>query len=156
MAVLTARPRRWYSSDYRILDGDVEIASLRVKLFRDTGIFQVEGEDYQINVEGFLKGRFELRQGPTILAKAEKTRRKFEIRTSGHRMTLESNGILGRSWDLHVMTGPIGSIRALGWLNNAAEADLPDELPLPLRIFLFYLVLLTWRRQAAGAAAAGG
>lgn len=156
MATLVARPRRWYSSEYRILDGEVEIASLRLKLLRDTGIFQVEGKEYQIDVEGFLRGRFELKEGPMILAKAEKTRRKFEIRTGGQRMTLEANGLLGRSWDLHVMTGPIGSIRSLGWLKNAAEANLPEELPLPLRVFLFYLVLITWRRQAAGAAAAGG
>jgi hypothetical protein len=156
MASLVARPRRWYSSDYRILDGDREIASLRLKIFRDTGVFEVEGKEYQIRVEGFLRGRFELMEGPTVLAKAEKSRRTFEIRTSGHRMTLKANGLLGRSWDLHVLTGPVGSIRSLGWLKNSAEADLPDELPLSLRVFLFYLVLVTWRRQAAGAAAAGG
>ncbi|MFC1661571.1 hypothetical protein ACFL3S_08995 [Gemmatimonadota bacterium] len=156
MATMVARPRRWFSSDYRILEGDREVTHLHLRLLRDRGVFEVEGKEYRIDVEGFFLGRFELLDGTTVLARAERKKRKIEVRTGGHRITLEPRGWLARSFDVRITTGSLGSICSLGWAGFSAEADLPAELALPLRVFLVYLVLVTWRRRAAFAAAAGG
>jgi hypothetical protein len=119
-------------------------------------VFEVGGREYRIGVEGFLLGRFELREGPTVLARAERRRKAYEVRTGGHRITMEPRGWLSREFDVRVTTGSVGSIRSLGWANFAVEADLPSGLALPLRVFLAYLVLVGRKRQAAMMAAAGG
>ena len=156
MANLFARPRHWFSSDYRILEGEEEITTLQLRILRDRATFRVDEKEYKIDVEGFFLGRFELKDGPMVLARAERIKRKYEIRTGGHRITLEPKGWLAKSFDVRVPTGSIGSIHSLGWASLSAEADLPEDLALPLRIFLVYLILVAWRRKAATAAAVGG
>jgi hypothetical protein len=90
-----------------------------------------------------------------VLARAERRRRRHEIRTGGHRIVLEPRAWLARGYDVSVSSGVIGSISSQGWVSSSIQADLPRELGLLLRIFLVYLVLVARRRQAAAAAAGG-
>jgi hypothetical protein len=49
----------------------------------------------------------------------------------------------------------VGSIRPEGYLSRKAAVSLPGDMPMPVQVFVMWLVILLWRREAnAGAAAA--
>jgi hypothetical protein len=45
-------------------------------------------------------------------------------------------------WELHSGGQPVGAVERDG--ATAAHADLPGDVPLPLRVFFFYLALWLW------------
>ena len=50
----------------------------------------------------------------------------------------------------------VGTIRRETWTSRKARVELPDELPLPVRVFVLWLVLLMWKRESDAAASSGG
>lgn len=48
----------------------------------------------------------------------------------------------------------VGSIRPAGALRRGVEATLPDDLPLEVRVFILWVVLLLWRGRRVTRAAA--
>ena len=49
----------------------------------------------------------------------------------------------------------IGAIRPAHLFSRSALADLPDDLPLAVRIFMIWLVLLLWKRDMGNAGGGG-
>jgi hypothetical protein len=45
----------------------------------------------------------------------------------------------------------LGRIEPKGALTRRTTIDLPEELPLPMQAFCFWLVLVLWNRAAAAA-----
>ena len=43
-----------------------------------------------------------------------------------------------------------------GLFTRRAEARLPDELPLPVKAFILWLVIILWERESDSGPAAGG
>ncbi len=157
MALLRTEPRRWGSWSAVILSGEEKITELTISLFRSRGSFELAGERYSVDPQGFWGQRSVLRKGATTLARAEKPsflRRSFSIRSAGYRLKLESRSWSGRNYALVVAGRDVGFIRKAGFGRRRLELEFPDEVPTFLQVYLAYLVLCQAKKEAA--AASGG
>ena len=91
-----------------------------------------------------------------MLARAEKAsvfRHTLVIRHAGREYTLRHRSIFRQAFVLLDGSREIGSIVPEGIFTRKAAVDLPPDLALPLRLFIVWLTVMSWRQDAA---AAGG
>ncbi len=155
MSILTARPTGWISWDFHVLDGEREVTTVDLSRLRERGAFSWDGEQYILHRESALRGVFVLENGGRVLAKAEKASflsRRFEV-TAGHRrMTFRAASPWRRQFVLHHGARQIGSLRPVRLLARTVTLDFPDDLGVPVKVFLLFLAVIMWRRAAAAAA----
>lgn len=74
-----------------------------------------------------------------------------------HESTWSSAFVLSRNG-----IGRVGSIKRKGFIKRERTVELPEELPLEVRVFIIWLVVILWKRAesaaggAVGAVGAGG
>jgi hypothetical protein len=155
VAILHTKTTGWGSQVVRILSGENELTQLRITAFRSHGTFQVDGEEFTIQPQGFLRFSVLLKRGVSVIARMEKPsvfRRRFLIRSAGHRLTLEARGWTGGKYLLFLENREVGSVKREGFTRRRMTLDFPDEVPLVLQVFLVYIVHLQAKREAAAAA----
>ncbi|HSR43484.1 MAG TPA: hypothetical protein VLL48_14955 [Longimicrobiales bacterium] len=153
-APLRAVPTSFFSWDYRVFQGDEEVALVDLAWLRERAWVTVDGEEYRIEREGIARGRWFLRSGDRVLASAEKPsafRRRFDVTVTDRRFTLEPGAPWSRRFVLRHGARERGFIEPEGLLTRKARIDLPADLSLPVRIFLSFLVLVLWKRAHAAA-----
>ncbi len=149
-------PLHWYKWDFKVFDGDRPIAVIDRSWRNESGTLILEDATYEIYRTGAFFGTFVLETAGTLVAEAEKPstfKRQFVITFSDRRFVLKRISVLGRGYDLIEDGRTIGSIVARSVFSRKARANLPEELPLSVRVFVVFLVLLLWRRDAAAAGA---
>ena len=164
MAVLRAVPEKWFSYDFEVLDRTgASVGRADLSNWRENAALEVGGRLYQATHKSGRK-EFVLshKGGPTVLV-AEKPsawRDRFSFEHDGSRYELRKESAWRRNLVLwRDGTGPVGSLRPKGAFKRAWLAELPDDLPPEVGIFLMWLAVLLARRAssaAAGSAAAAG
>lgn len=157
--MLKAVPVGFFSWDFRIQEGEREVAAIDLSFWREKGTLAVEGLPYRVFREGLARGAFIL-EGPEgrILARAEKPnalRRGFVVEYGGRRLGLEAWTPFGRAFVLRDDAGVIGTVKPDAFLTRRTTADLPEDLPLAVRIFMLWLVFILWRRDSSTDAGGG-
>jgi hypothetical protein len=66
-------------------------------------------------------------------------------------LTLKPRSLFSRTFVLVHGDREIGSMRSTSLLGNSADIDFPENLPLPMQLFLAFLVITAWRRARAAA-----
>lgn len=158
MAVLYAEPLGWTSFGVRILSGDEELTQLMVSAFKRKGSFELDGEAFTIEPEGFFRSNAVLKKGSSTLAKVTKPsflRRRFEISSAGHRLVLESRGWTGREYVLLLGSQEVGRVKREGLSGRKLLLEFPDDVPMFLQVLLAYVVVSQAKREAAAAASGG-
>jgi hypothetical protein len=110
----------------------------------------VDGSNYDVYREGLMRGAFILELNGTKLATAEKPSalaRLFKVEHASRTYTWEGK-VFRRSFLLRENERTVGSITPAAMFTRKATAELPDDLPLPVKIFLVWLALIMWKRQA--------
>ncbi|WP_459722828.1 hypothetical protein [Actinophytocola sp. KF-1] len=99
----------------------------------------IDGVPYRLTHED--KGRFWL-EGPTGTAAFAYRTGRGEVLASapGHELYLRRTKRLPPRWELHHGGQVLGTCRLSAF---GATSDLPAHLPMPLRVFLFYVVIMT-------------
>jgi len=149
-------PLHWYKWDFKVFEDDRPVAVIDRTWRNETGTLILEDAAYEIYRTGTFFGSFVLEAEGTILAEAEKPsafKRQFEITFSARRFVLKRISVFGRGYDLIEDGRSIGSVFARSVFSRKARADLPEDLPLSVRVFVIFLVLLLWKRDST---AAGG
>jgi hypothetical protein len=156
--MLNAIPRSWLSWDFRILDGGREVAVMDMSFWREKGGLSIDGVLYRAHREGRNRGAFILEApGGQVLAKAEKPnalRRRFVVECGGRRLWLEAWTPFGRAFVLRDDQRYIGIVKPDNFVTRRTTANLPEDLPLPVRVFFLWLVFILWRRDDRSANAA--
>jgi hypothetical protein len=151
--MLTAVPKAWLSSDFAIRSDHGPVTEVELAWFREAGSFALGGRAYQVYREpGF--GPFALAAEGMIVARAEKPsafRDRFVVSYDGAEHVLERVSVWRRAFALYDGDPLIGTMEPAGAFSREARIDLPDRLPLAVRIFLVWLMLITWRRGEAAA-----
>jgi hypothetical protein len=101
--------------------------------------------------ETLLLGDFFLMNNDVLVAKADKPSafsRRFVITAAGREMTLAAESPLTRRFRLTENGRTIGTIRPNHFLTRKCTIDLPEDIETPVQIFIFWLVVLMWRRAA--------
>ena len=157
--MLTATPKRWFSWDFTVQEGSQPIAKIDHSLWREKGTLTIEGKDYRVYREGVMRGEFVLESDGKVLARAEKPsafRRSFVVTHAGREYTLQAQSALRRPFVLLQGSQEVGWITPQGIFSRKTQVDLPEVLPLPVRVFLLWLTIVLWKRDADSAAAASG
>ncbi len=117
----------------------------------EAGGFKIEGVEFRIEKQGTFSGQFELFALGRTLAEAQKAgafSRVIHVNVDALDYVLEPRSIFGRAFDVRLDGAFLGAVSPLGMFSRKAEIDLPDDMPLPIQVFLFWLTVAMWRRQA--------
>jgi hypothetical protein len=69
-----------------------------------------------------------------------------EVTCGQRKLSLVAQSPLTRVFSVYDGDGPIGSIYPDHCFTRKTAIDLPDDIVLPVKVFLFWLVVLMWRR----------
>jgi hypothetical protein len=151
-------PRSWYSWDFTVDTDGERIADIDVSWWRERGVLTVRGEEYQVYREGMVSGPFVLEENGFVMARAEKPsafRRWFDVDHAGTRWTLRAQSALRRAMVLMNGDLEVGSMKPDSAFRRSATVTLPKALPDHVSVFLIWLAIVLWKREADSAAAGG-
>ncbi len=156
---LVAMRKNLFSWNFTVMDGSAAVAEINMSWWRDKGALTVERRDYPIHREGLVGGAFILEGDDAVMARAEKPNpfsRSFEIQHGDRHYVLKRKRLVFcRTYVLLAGDSEVGSIAAQGIPSRRLRAVFPEELPLPVSVFILWLVILQ-RKRAAKAAGHGG
>lgn len=147
-------PKNLFSWDFTVLDESRPVAAIDMSWWGEKAELTVEGINYDAYREGMFSGDFILESAGSRLAAAQKPsafQRSFIVNHAGKEYTLRASSALKRQFVLLDDSAEIGSISPDGFLTRHAAVDLPVEIPLPVRIFIVWLVIIMWKRQSDSA-----
>ncbi|MEK6283653.1 MAG: hypothetical protein AABN95_25140 [Acidobacteriota bacterium] len=152
--MLQAVPKGWFSSKYIVSENDTPIGMIDMSGWRESAELTIKGAIYQVYRQGLMTGSFVLDAGGSILARADKPSafyRSFVVEVGGKKYSLEATSTFSCKFVLSEEGKQIGSVHREGFLARKAIADFPDEIQLPFRMFMFWLVMILWRRSDSAA-----
>lgn len=124
---------------------DIDFAHIREK-----GDVEIDGMVCRMYRDGFL-GDFVLEAQGHILLRAQKPSafvRSFDLTYDHKHYQLKAASPFRRRFVLIEGNAIIGTIYPVSLFTRRAILDLPEEMPLVVRVFILWLVLLLWRRDA--------
>ena len=126
--------------------------------WREKGVVTVEGTDYRVYREGLMSGDFLLASNDKVLARARKPsafRRTFTIEYADKRYTPRAKSAFHRAFELLDRDRKVGSLSPRGVFTRRAAVDLPENMPLSVKVFIVWLAVIIWKRESDSAASAG-
>ncbi|MBL8899184.1 MAG: hypothetical protein JNM84_16210 [Planctomycetes bacterium] len=149
--ILHLRPRGWFSRLTDVLAAERVIATLELSFFKDQGRAEIDGVSYELEHPQLFGRDYTMRRaGKTVLATRASGlfRPDYPFEHQGRRYVLARQSFWSHRLVLRdERNAEIGSIAPDGLLTRRATAELPEELPLPLRVFAIWLALAAWRQR---------
>ncbi len=148
---MEAIPKHFLSSNYIIRENGKVLTELRVASWRERAEFETSAIRYELGRERVGGGEFMIKVDDRILARARKLSifdGRFEVCLSGRSLELRKS-LGGRpTFVLSEGSQDLGKIFQRGVYTRRPEIELPEELPSAERVFLFWLALVIWNREA--------
>jgi hypothetical protein len=148
-------PRNLFSNDYVVRLPEHAATVLDISNWRERGEFELDGAHYRLYREGRMSGAFILERDGAIIARATKPsvlRPRFDLELGGRPLILRRLSAFSRRFGVFAGDVQIGTIGRAGFVTRRANLDLPGDWPVAVQLFVFWLVLVIWRREAAAAA----
>ena len=142
-------PTHWYSWNFTVTAGSGHVADIATSWWCERGKLTVDGVTYRVYREAPMFGAFVIEDADGMLARAKKAsvfRREFALHHAGRELTLRPTSMFRRAFALLEGSREVGSVAPQSAFARKAAADLPDDLPLPVRAFIVWLVVISWRR----------
>src|SRR5262245_28693936 len=144
--MLKLTPKRWFSWDLIVMDGESPIAEINFSWWSEKGVLTILGYTYDVYREGLMSGEFILESSGSILARAKKPSalyRSFDIEYGEKFYTLRAESALSRKFVLMSEDREVGWLGRDGLFTRRATVELPESLPLPVKVFIIWLVVIT-------------
>jgi hypothetical protein len=151
--MLEAVPKKTFSNDFILRSTDQNVAELSVSSWRERAEFNIDGVPHRLYRDG-LTGPFVLEKAGTVVVRAVKPsafRCLFQLDLGGVSLTLRKLSMFSRRFGLFSGDQQVGEIRPAGHFTRRAILDLPSDWPVALQLFVFWLALMIWNREAAAA-----
>jgi len=149
--VLKLVPKHWFSWDFAVLDDRGIVADIDISWWREKGVPTVQGASHPVYRERLMSGDFILESAGSILARARKPsafRRCFKVEHAGRQYTVRAQSAFRRTFVVLDGDIGIGSISPDGIFTRRASVDLPEDMPLPMRVFIVWLAVILWKRAS--------
>ncbi len=143
---LVATPRNMFSYHYLVTRDGEQVADLDLSHFRDHCEVEMDGDIYHIRRDGTFKKSFNLEQHGEVMARAKQVswfRRTIEMEYSGRTVQMKPLSIMNpRRFGVFFDGQQQGLIEPAHWMNpRKKNIEISSEIPLPLQIFLFTLLI---------------
>jgi hypothetical protein len=148
-------PHSWLSWDFSVVQGDTVVAEIEIPRWRKKDVLKVGGLHYAAYREGVIGGAFVLALDTTQLARAERTNwasRSFTIKHGEKTYRLKAEWF-GSSFILLDNGQEVGALVPRGMFTRKTSVRLPEELPLPVQMFVIWLTLYQRETDASAPAA---
>jgi hypothetical protein len=156
--MLKANARGWMGTRWQIgADDSPPAITLELASVRARATWTLDGQEYQVFRARDGGRPFVLEAGGQRLAAATRPslwRRSIQVSAGGGEWTLAQTSSWRGRWELSDRTGRIGSIQPASLWRRSMLIDLPETLPIALRIFVAAIVLIFARDDESGATAA--
>jgi hypothetical protein len=152
--MLEAIPKNIFSTGFRLQQENQLLGEVDTSIWREKARVELEDGTYLLYREGRFSGDFMLEHNGKLVARATKPsslRNSFEVELLGRLMVLRRLSPWNRRFGLFDGDNQIGSIYPRGVFTRRTNIELPGDWPLPVRVFLFWLVFLIWKRQSQAA-----
>jgi hypothetical protein len=152
---LQARSRGFFGQRIEITRGGEEVARVRLRTWKEGCRITADGDTVEGRRKGIWKPVYELRRDDRLVTsiRTQRVLRSWLAMELGSALIeIRPEGFLQRSYVLRMGAREIGSIRKSSWLFSTVDIDLPDDWPLALKIFVFWVIASIWRSQQAAAA----
>ena len=149
--MLKAKPSGFFSWDFDLYEDERLVGQMGMAWFQEGGRFVWKGSEYQLFREGLWSGSFLLQLDGQTLADATKVSpflRCFDVRVGDRTLILKAASAFTRQFQLIACDVIVGFVTPDGLFSRQCTISFPDDLTLPVQIFLFWLVVLMWRRAA--------
>jgi hypothetical protein len=151
--MLQSTRRGFFRHTYEISEDGRPTATL-TGTRREGCVFDVDGITYRITRDG--RRAFILTSPSGEAARAERVgSRTWTISSLHVPLELVRTSIWKETWEVRRFGEPVGTLSKDGAFKNTSTADLPDDLPLFLRLFVLCLVEALWERSRQASAAGG-
>ena len=149
---LIAEPQGVTGRRYRLTREGAPVCEISFPAFGPSIATPIEGQVYRLRRVGALRARFTLepeRSGAPIatMTQRDALRRDYAIEAGVRRLALRAESPLRNDYRLLEGDREVGAIRPSGALRRGITADLPDDLPLAVGVFLLWAVLSLWRQR---------
>ena len=155
--MLEARPISIFSRDFSIEAGGQRVALLDVSHWREAGEVLIEGQPHRLYREGLMSGAFVLENQGQALARAIKPSAlssQFNLEIDARPYFLKRDSAFRRAFSVFEGESLVGTIRPAGIFTRRASLDLPQDWPIPVQVFVFWLVVIIWNRDDSASASA--
>jgi hypothetical protein len=152
-SALRVVPTRWLAWDFSVMQGTQQLTSVEMSAWREKAEFRIQDRTYHVFRDGMI-GDFVLQAAGSTVARASKPssfRRDFVIKYDEKVYTLKAKSSFGRGFILRDEHREIGSLTPETAFSYRAAVDLPDHLPLEMKVFIVWLVMILWKRAASAA-----
>jgi hypothetical protein len=153
--MLEAIPKNIFSTRFRFQQENQLLGELDNSVWREKARVELKDGIYLLSREGAFSGYFLIEHNGRLLARASKPsalKNNFEVELKGRSFVLRQLSIWKRRFGLFDGDKQIGTIYPLSSFSRRTNIDLPSDWPLPIRVFLFWLVFIIWKRQSQAAA----
>ena len=150
--MLHARPKNFFSHAYRVFHGEKLVARVDVSHFSRRGALAVGNRELVLRKQGVLHPEYLMLLNEEAVAQARKESflcDRVQLLLGGADCELRRKGLFGSCYLVWLGDEQIGEIRRTNLFSRRAVIDLPEEWPLELRLFVFWIVVLFWRRDTA-------
>lgn len=148
MLTMIPKPFSW---TFSVMDGAEPIAhAVNRSWWSDKGEITVQGVTYTARREGVMSGAFVLESTAGVVARALKPsamRRSLIVEHAGRQYRLRAVSALRREFVLLDGSTRIGSLSPEAIFTRRAAVDLPQTLPLTVRVFIIWLTVMLWKRD---------
>jgi hypothetical protein len=154
--MLEAAPLGIFSRSYAVTERGQPVATVSFGAWGSQGVLAFEHRRLTIRREGWWRMKLKLEEKGKLVSCALSSgafRRGFYFAFGEDEYELSSAGVFSRGYALTRGGQVLGRVDSLGVFSRRAGVDLPEELALEVRLFALWLVLLSWHRSAAAAAA---
>jgi hypothetical protein len=153
--MMEARPRNFFSRHFTLEAQGQPLAELDASRFKEAAALTFEGEPYRFFREGLFSGDFVLEKAGRPLLSASKLsafRSQFDFELEGRLYALKRASLFGKTYEVRQSDRAVGSVSRASLFSRRAVIDLPATWSVPAQAFIFWLVLLMWKRQDHSAA----
>ena len=152
--MLRAEPNSAFSWDFTVYDDGVPVAEIDLAWIREAGEVLIDDVPCQMYRDGML-GEFVLEAGGFTLVRADKYSaflREFAITYDEMEYILKARTAFTRAFELLQDEERIGLIEPDHMFTRKMTVNLPETLPLAVRVFIVWLVIVMWKRAAQSSA----
>ncbi|MCU0571118.1 MAG: hypothetical protein MUF49_31705 [Oculatellaceae cyanobacterium Prado106] len=149
-SVLQVTPNHWLTWNCRVVAQRQSVATLRFSNWGEAGELNIQNYLYQLYREDRLSKNYYLADQLKCIAIAQKPNplfRQFFVKEGDRRYELKATSAIGRQFILQEYGQIIGSLYPAHCLSRKVIVDLPESIPLSVKLFMVWLMLLLWKRQ---------